>query len=260
MNLPFERIRPANVVAGLLLSAFLALAVLWGWGLSDLPTKEERDMKLPGDDLLAGDAKKARIQGAVTINAPREKVWPYLAQLGQRRAGFYSIGWLERLLTFHIYNNFQIVDEWQQMEKGDYVFYHQNGVGSEVQEVVPGEYFTMLSDSRRPSTVQGSIAWVPPFGLKHFAWTWNFILLDNGDGTTRFINRTDASWEPFGGWRFAAVALILGSPSVFMCRHMMRTIKRCAEGKYQRPLIDRILGFGAPMATGEGAVDVKAPA
>lgn len=249
-NLPLDKLTPGRAILGLLLAAFMGLAVLWGWGLSDLPTEEERKLKLPGDDLLEGD-KTVRIQGAVTINAPREKVWPYLAQIGQRKAGFYSIGWLERLLTFHIYNTFEIVDEFQHMEKGDYIFYHQNGVGSEVQDVVWGEYFTTRSDSRRPSTYQGSIAWVPPFGLKHFAWTWNFILLDNGDGTTRFINRCDSTWEPFGGLRFALVALILGSPSVFMCRWMLSTIKRCAEGKYKRPLIDRILGFGAPVGTGK---------
>lgn len=247
--LPFDAITPTRAIVGLVLAVVLALAALWGWGLSDLPTEEERRMKLPGDDLLEGD-RTVRIQGAVTINAPREKVWPYLAQIGQRKAGFYSIGWLERLLTFHIYNTFQVVDEFQHMEKGDYVFYHQNGVGSEVQDVKWGEYFTTKSDSRNPSTYQGAIAWVPPFGLKHFAWTWNFILLDNGDGTTRFINRCDATWAPFGGWRFALVALILGSPSVFMCRWMLYTIKRCAEGKYRRPLVDRVLGFGAPVGTG----------
>ncbi len=251
---PFSKTRPMQIVAGLFLSVVMALAVMWGYGLSDLPTKEEREMKLPGDDLLAGD-RTVRIQGAVTIDAPREKVWPYLAQIGQRKAGFYSFGLLERLATFHIYNTFRIVDEWQHLDKGDYVFYHQNGVGSEVQDVAWGEYFTMMSDSRRPSTHQGSIAWKPPFGLKHFAWTWSFVLLDNGDGTTRFINRCDASWAPFGGWRFAAIALVLGSPSLFMCREMLRTIKRCAETEYRRPLVDRILGFGAPVAT--GGRDVK---
>ena len=142
------------------------------------------------------------------------------------------------------------MDEWQHLEKGDYVFYHQNGIGSEVQEVRWGEHFTMRSDSRRPSAYEGSIAWKPPFGLRYFAWTWNFVLLDNGDGTTRFINRCDCSFEPFGGWRLAVIALVLGSPSLFMCREMMRTVKRLAEHGARRPLVDRILGFGAPVATG----------
>jgi hypothetical protein len=32
---------------------------------------------------------------AVTIKAPVEEVWPWLAQLGQDRGGFYSYEWLE---------------------------------------------------------------------------------------------------------------------------------------------------------------------
>jgi hypothetical protein len=34
---------------------------------------------------------------AVTIDAPVEDVWPWLAQIGQDRAGFYSYEWLENL-------------------------------------------------------------------------------------------------------------------------------------------------------------------
>ena len=34
---------------------------------------------------------------AVTIDAPAQQVWPWLAQIGQDRAGFYSYTWLENL-------------------------------------------------------------------------------------------------------------------------------------------------------------------
>jgi hypothetical protein len=33
----------------------------------------------------------------VTIDAPVEAVWPWLAQLGQDRGGFYGYEWLENL-------------------------------------------------------------------------------------------------------------------------------------------------------------------
>jgi hypothetical protein len=35
---------------------------------------------------------------AATINAPPEEVWPWLVQMGQGRAGFYSHDRLERLV------------------------------------------------------------------------------------------------------------------------------------------------------------------
>ena len=178
-------------------------------------------------------ARPNRLRGtlAVTVNAPRQKVWPYLAQLGQRRAGFYAFDWLERLLGFHIYNTYQIIDEWQNMYVGEYIFYHQCGIGSQVMEVKPGEYFTSLSDSRHPSRYQGAMAFVPPLGLKYFAWSWNFILEDAGEGKTRFFTRCDAAFEPFHGVRKALVAVLLGIPSFVMCKAMLKTIKACAEAR-----------------------------
>jgi hypothetical protein len=35
---------------------------------------------------------------AVTIDAPPELVWPWLVQVGDRRAGFYSYDWIERFV------------------------------------------------------------------------------------------------------------------------------------------------------------------
>lgn len=221
-----------SVVIGLAIVGVLLLAGLWIYGLGLPLTEKEKNMKLPGDELL--DAKRdpmMRLQLALTINAPREKVWPYLAQLGQRRAGFYSFGILERLFTFHIYNTYNIVDEWQNKYPGEFMFYHQDGIGSEIKEVKPGEYFTSVSDSRKPPEFQGAISFVPPFALKYFAWTWNFHLLDEGRGKTRFITRCDCSFAPFKGWRKFLVVLILGTPSFVMSRRMMVMIKACAEGR-----------------------------
>ncbi|NLD48777.1 MAG: hypothetical protein GX660_16560 [Clostridiaceae bacterium] len=214
------------VVAGFLLLAFLVY-----YGFSNPPTDEEKKKKLPGDDLLGNEANRLRGTLAITINAPKEKVWPYLAQIGQRRAGFYSFGWLERLMGFHIYNTLTIVDEWQNMYVGEYIFYHQCGIGSEVKEVKVGEYFTTLSDSRNPSKFQGAIAFVPPFGFKYFAWSWNFILEDAGAGKTRFFTRCDAVFEPYDLFHKRFVGIGFGIPSFVMCKGMLRMIKACAEGK-----------------------------
>lgn len=210
----------------------LLLAGLWKYGLGLPLTEKEKKTRLPGDELL-GDEKdpSTRLELALTINATREKVWPFLAQLGARRAGFYSFGMLERLFTFHIFNTYSIVDEWQNMYPGEFIFYHQDGIGSEVQEVKVGEYFTSISDSRNPSKFQGAIGFVPPFSLKYFAWTWNFHLLDAGQGKTRFITRCDCSFAPFKGWRKFIIILLLGTPSFVMSRKMMEVIKACAEGR-----------------------------
>ena len=212
------------VIAGTLF--FLGLLY---YGFSNPPTKEEKNRVHPGDDLLGNEPGRMRGTLAVTVNAPREEVWPYLAQIGLKQAGFYSFEWLERLCGFDIHNTYTIVEEWQNREKGDYVFYHQCGIGSEVKDVKQGEYFTSLSDSRNPSAYPGAIAFVPPFRLRFFAWTWSFILEDIGNDKTRFFTRCDAVFEPNKGIRKCLVAFFLGIPSFVMCKSMLKKIKACAE-------------------------------
>jgi hypothetical protein len=213
------------------LLGILTLAALVYYGFSNPPTAEEKKKRLPGDELLGAESNRMRGSLAVTVNAPSEKIWGYLAQLGQRRAGFYAFDWLERLFGFHIYNTYKVIDEWQNMYVGEYIFYHQNGIGSEVKAFKKDEYFASLSDSRNPSSFQGAFAFVPPLGLMYFAWSWNFILEDAGDGKTRFFTRCDAVFEPFDGLRRGLVAFFLGIPSFVMCKAMLLTIKACAEGR-----------------------------
>src|SRR5512133_1185752 len=63
------------------------------WGATD----QEITQPLPGDDLLA--AAKLAWTHAITIAAPAEQVWPWLAQMGYAgRAGMYSYDVLERRL------------------------------------------------------------------------------------------------------------------------------------------------------------------
>ena len=61
------------------------------WGAAD----EEIARPLPGDDLIP-DPRLDSTQ-AITIHAPAERIWPWLAQAGyDGRAGFYSYDLLER--------------------------------------------------------------------------------------------------------------------------------------------------------------------
>jgi hypothetical protein len=215
----------------LAIMGILFLAGLILYGFSNPPTDDEKKKPRSGDDLLGNETSRMRGTLAVTVNAPREKVWPYLAQIGLRRAGFYAFDWLERLFGFHIYNTYTVVNEWQNMFAGEYIFYHQCGIGSEVKDVKPCEYFTSLSDSRHPSKAQGAMAFIPPLGLKYFAWSWNFILEDAGEGKTRFFTRCDAAFEPYDPLHKWLVAILLGIPSFVMCKAMLKTIKSCAEGR-----------------------------
>jgi hypothetical protein len=75
--------------------------------------------QLPGDRNPRTLA--AEINHATGIRARPENVWPWLAQLGQDRGGFYSYDWLENLFGLHMRNADRIHPEWQQMAAGRFV-------------------------------------------------------------------------------------------------------------------------------------------
>jgi len=63
-----------------------------GWGATDA----ELARTLPGDELVP--QPRIETTRAITINASPAEVWPWLAQIGYHRAGWYSYDFLHRLL------------------------------------------------------------------------------------------------------------------------------------------------------------------
>jgi hypothetical protein len=138
--------RAAGCLAGYGFLAYLALVIAvrpWQtrWGA----TPAEIEATLPGDELLKPGALP--IHHAITIRAPAEAVWPWLVQIGQDRAGFYSYTWLENLVGARIHNADRIVPGWQRLERGDFVHACPRGylggafgdsVGWSVERVVEG--------------------------------------------------------------------------------------------------------------------------
>ena len=85
------------------------------WGA----TGQESGGPLPGDDLIADpDLTATR---AITVRAPASRVWPWIAQLGQGRGGFYSYDFLENLADCDVHSADRIVPEWQDVMAGDQV-------------------------------------------------------------------------------------------------------------------------------------------
>ena len=86
-----------------------------GWGA----TGEEAGVTLAGDDLIPGpDLVATR---AITVHALADRIWPWIAQLGQGRGGFYSYDVLENLAGCDIHSADRVVPEWQDVKVGDEV-------------------------------------------------------------------------------------------------------------------------------------------
>src|SRR5919198_3490657 len=108
-------LRGALLVSGAyVLSAVAARPWMDRWG----STAEERALLLAGDELVADAEQQTH---AISIDAPPEAVWPWLVQMGQGRAGFYSHDRLERFVGADIRNADEIHPEWQHLAVGDLV-------------------------------------------------------------------------------------------------------------------------------------------
>jgi hypothetical protein len=129
------------------------------WGATD----QESTERLAGDDLIASaDLTATR---AITIRASADRVWPWIAQLGQGRGGFYSYDFLENLVRCDIHSADRIVPAWQDVQVGDEVRFAPE-VGLVVAALEQGRSLVL-----RGRVPLGNAA--PPYDF-----TWTFALRD----------------------------------------------------------------------------------
>jgi hypothetical protein len=190
------------VVAGAVVAAvaiYLGLVRPWQvrWGA----TADEVARSLPGDAILGPGAPSTT--RAITIGAPADQVWPWLAQLGYGRAGWYSYDWLD---NDGQPSATQIRPEWQQLRPGDQILM-MPGAGFDVVEVEDGHYFT----SRTPDQTM----------------SWCLAVEPRGQRSCRLISRWRAGWHITPA---SAAWIALSDPGAFiMERKMLLGIKARAE-------------------------------
>ena len=153
------------------------------WGATD----DELRRSLPGDELVPRPL--AQSTWAVSIDAPPEQVWPWLVQMGQDRAGFYTYQWFENgVLHLDIHNADRIVAEWQDVKVGHRIwFYPESYVikprgGPRVAAIEPNRAFILCHQVSTDAT--------------SCPGTWQFVLEPIGDGATRLILRARSGTSP----------------------------------------------------------------
>lgn len=177
------------------------------WGATD----EESEGTLPGDDLIENpDITATR---AITIRASAAQVWPWIAQLGQGRGGFYSYDFLENLVGCDIHSADRIVPEWQSLNVGCVV------------DLAPAVGLTVAYvEAGRALVLQGA----PPINGKPapYEFTWTFVLNDEPNGTSRLIVR-----ERYHYTRWWAPLLVepVQLISFLMSQKMLRGIRDRAQ-------------------------------
>ncbi len=178
-----------------------------GWGA----TAQEIEGPLFGDHLLANtDLAATR---AITIRATADLVWPWIAQLGQGRGGFYSYDSFENLLGCDIHSANRIVSDWQNVAVGDEVRLYPDGP-LDVAAVEQGRALVLRGGVR-----MGNLA--PPYDF-----TWAFVLGEQPDGTTRLLVRERYAYSK---WWAPLVVETAAVASFVMTQKMLRGIRDRAE-------------------------------
>jgi hypothetical protein len=163
-----------------LIGAYLLLIRPWHltWGATD----EEVRRPMPGDGIHATPSFSGT--RAVTVEAGPEHIWPWLVQMGYRRAGFYSY---DRLDNDGIPSADQIISEYQSLKVGDRVPMAASAY-AEVLEMDPPHSMLWV--------FRGKGQW------ENATWAWG--LYEEDAGHTRLVSR--AIGEP------AARPLQVGPP------------------------------------------------
>jgi hypothetical protein len=146
---------------------------------------------------------------AVTIAAGPQDVWPWIAQLGQGRGGFYSYDALENLVGCDIHSAETVVAKWQRIEIGDPV------------RLAPELSLRVARvDAGSALVLRGGI----PIGSlpAPYDFSWAFVLLPAPHGSTRLVVR-----ERYGYRRWWAALIVEPAEMVsfLMSTRMLHGIK-----------------------------------
>ena len=212
----------AYIVVAIAAVLFVYIYILRPWHLHWGATHLDRIAVLPGDALTP--YASAVVTHAVNIDAPVESVWPWIAQLGQDRAGFYSYTFLENLAGCDMRNSYRIVPEWQQRAVGDTVWFatpkRYGGKARMIAAVVEPMQSLVLATPGDWELIRS--------GKEGLDTTWTFALQRKGERSARLIARLRSAANISLFTRI--VNFVFWEPAHFvMERKMLLTIKRLAE-------------------------------
>jgi hypothetical protein len=132
---------------------------------------------LPGDELVP--APRWGWTHAIDIDAPASRVWPWVAQVGADRGGFYSYQWLENLAGCRLRNAETLQPEWE-VRPGDGLLLHPKMPPLPIAAIEPGHYFVAHAPAR-PDATKPEAPWV--------AASWLFLVEPLSEQRSRFVSR-----------------------------------------------------------------------
>jgi len=219
--------------------AFVAArARLRGWGVDPIETTQ----LLPGDELVT-EPTSSDTRG-IDIAAPPEQVWPWLVQMGFKRAGWYSYD----AIDMNQGSSREIVPEFQSIEVGQVMPTHSAG-GFVVKVAEPSHALVLYLDStivRDQAGVADETAGPEPDANIRatgkflnraipgwFAASWAFVLEPTASGGTRLIERFRITLAGSSTVPGAVLGPVFGFGVFAMTRRQMLGIRNRANAAFE---------------------------
>ena len=162
-------------------------------------TSDEIARTLPGDALIPHPL--GAVNHAITIHRPPREVWPWLAQMGSGRGGWYTYDFIDNR-GYHSATG--IIPAYQEIQVGS------------VFPALPGakDVFVVAAVDSERSLV---LAWRQPNGA--YQTTWAFVLEESAPNVTRLIvrGRVAGGYRPYGLPQW--MALLAARPAHFVMQH-----------------------------------------
>jgi len=170
------------------------------WQLTWGATDEEVQQSMVGDNIV--DDPSFNATRAVTINASPEQIWPWIVQIGYKKAGFYSYDLLD---NDGIHSSEDIIPEYQDLQLGDSIPMSRSSFAKvEVLEKNKNMLLRFMWDSEA---------------------TWAWTLYEKDTHKTRLVTRLRVRTES------RASRFIMDAFEIIMMRKCLLEIKRRAESR-----------------------------
>jgi hypothetical protein len=202
-----NKIRRNVLLLTVILAALVAFFYLAyrPWQLSWGATPDEVARPMVGDGLVKNPTFNAT--RAVTINAPAERIWPWIVQIGYEKAGFYSWDILD---NDGIPSAGRIIPEFQKLKIGDLIPLSEH-TDAAVVSMEPNEHLLLVFQS------EGTVT-----------WAWALFKIDAN--RTRLVNRL--RWHASS----AVSQFVLDAFEIIMMRKHLLGIKRRAEASMEEEI------------------------
>ena len=181
------------------------LFVIRPWHLHWGATQQEVMLEFPGDNIVhKPDFNATR---GITIHSTPELIWRWIIQIGSKRAGWYSIDWMD---NGGIKSSEKILPELQKIEVGQFIpFTPDQKNGMWVKDFKEYEY----------------ILWVDKEGKA--TWLWHLYPID--ETRSRLVTRLRTKYNWKGIWIIYYILYDMGD--IIMMSKCLKGIKKRAENE-----------------------------